>query len=212
MSQRLVDPVAASVERDVLEPLKSYFKHQPFYYDPYERRDDVGKSFERYVRSKIARMVSDISDFDSYSVSRMVPDCLISDDKLNYISAKKKSVFGGVKNKVVEIMPEGNFAIYNFDVTDGLKMRQLTEIDDFLRYRKKGTVDYDVPIIFEATVSKKHDGMSPSRKSDLISKMVGQAALYVGVQMGDTPSTKLFDNGRFEKKMVVGSVPLTSHR
>jgi hypothetical protein len=114
--------------------------------------------------------------------------------------------FGVVKNKVVEIMEEGNFKIYNKN------MRVLTEIDDFLKYKRNDTRGDGLPIIFEATVSKNHGGMSPRRKSDLISGMVGRDALYVGIEMGDTPNTRLFGYSRWAKKMVVGSVPYDAFR
>ncbi|MBI4894435.1 MAG: hypothetical protein HY833_01725 [Candidatus Aenigmarchaeota archaeon] len=201
MSQRLADPIAASVEKDVLEPLKSYFKDRPFYYDPFKRRDDVGRSFERYVRGNISRMVSKVSDSDGYSVSRLVPDFFISDDYMNYMSVKNGSVFGAIGNRVVEIMGEGNFIIYD------RSMRNLTEIDDFLRYKKNDMEADGVPIIFEATVSKNHSGVSASRKSGLISNMMGAEAMYVGIEMGNTPHTRILSHGRREKKMVVGSVP-----
>jgi len=200
MSQRLVDPVAALVERDVLEPLKSYFKHRPFYYDPCKRRDDVGRSFEKYVRGNISKMVSQVSDHDGYSLSRIVPDFLISDDDLNYKSMKKGSVFGAIGNRVVEIMGEGNFIIYNRG------MSSLTEIDDFLKYKKNGADSDGVPIIFEATVSKNHSGVSASAKSSLISNMMGTEAMYVELEMGDTPHTRILGHGRLRKKMVVGSI------
>lgn len=201
MSQRFADPIATSVDRDVLEPLKSYFKDRPFYYDPLMRRDEVGRSFERYVKSRISKMVSQVSGLDNYSVSRIEPDYLISPDDYDNLKERPGSVFGVVRNRVVEIMDEGNFKIYS------RKMMVLTEIDDFLRYKKPGMKGDGVPIIFEATVSKNHGGMSARRKYDLVSDMMGRDALYVGIEMGDTPTTKIFDHNRWGKKMIVGSVP-----
>jgi hypothetical protein len=45
MSQRFADPMAASIDKNVLEPLKSYFERKPFYYDLRKDRHAVGASF-----------------------------------------------------------------------------------------------------------------------------------------------------------------------
>jgi hypothetical protein len=127
-----------------------------------------------------------------------MPDYVFPKDVPEMHTVNGEGELAIIGKRMVRMKAPGNFSILD------KQMRPITEVDDVVLYSDK-SVETKVPIIFEATVSKNHCGVSANRKANLIYNMTGLRPFYVGVEMGTGGSTRIYSLGYDEKKIVVGS-------